>query len=334
MITNVLGFLAKHNVPVYKKDRKEAKIRCLNPDHNDKNPSCFINIKTGQFYCFSCGFGGGIKKLESLFNDSTLSASDIYAGKTAIDEEEEIYKPRIVGQTLPVWESEDKQFFESIGGTEELAKTFNIQAVKSHAVLTNTSVKDSNIITIQHRIITPITKDGEIINYECRTTNGSEPKVLYAKACAMNSLFNYENIDFNKPVILTESIKNLYKIWQVNHNVIAMFHAIPTDEQLEMLSKIKTLIFFADYDGGSLGKFYTDKSGTEHFKDGGIQKLIQEYKGDLYACCQKIKYQKGDKVKGYDANDCSLEEIKHLIARPRPAENVEAEIKVNDHITW
>lgn len=37
-------------------------IRCLNPDHEDKNPSLRIDQDTGVFNCLSCGFKGNLFK--------------------------------------------------------------------------------------------------------------------------------------------------------------------------------------------------------------------------------------------------------------------------------
>lgn len=35
-------------------------IQCLNPEHDDKNPSCRVDRITGIFHCFACGFKGNI----------------------------------------------------------------------------------------------------------------------------------------------------------------------------------------------------------------------------------------------------------------------------------
>lgn len=38
----------------------DLQVRCLNPQHDDKNPSMRIDRITGIFNCLSCGFGGNI----------------------------------------------------------------------------------------------------------------------------------------------------------------------------------------------------------------------------------------------------------------------------------
>ena len=39
---------------------KDYVVRCLNPDHDDRNPSMHIDQITGIFQCFSCGYKGNV----------------------------------------------------------------------------------------------------------------------------------------------------------------------------------------------------------------------------------------------------------------------------------
>jgi len=47
----------------FKVSGRDYLVKCLNPDHDDKNPSMRIDNITGIFNCFSCGFKGNIFKL-------------------------------------------------------------------------------------------------------------------------------------------------------------------------------------------------------------------------------------------------------------------------------
>ncbi len=47
----------------FKVSGRDFLVGCLNPDHEDKNPSMRIDNITGIFNCFSCGFKGNIFKL-------------------------------------------------------------------------------------------------------------------------------------------------------------------------------------------------------------------------------------------------------------------------------
>lgn len=46
----------------YKSRGRDYVIRCLNPDHEDKNPSLRVDKISGLFQCWSCGFSGDIFK--------------------------------------------------------------------------------------------------------------------------------------------------------------------------------------------------------------------------------------------------------------------------------
>lgn len=47
----------------FKVSGRDYLVKCLNPDHEDRNPSMRVDNITGIFNCFSCGFKGNIFKL-------------------------------------------------------------------------------------------------------------------------------------------------------------------------------------------------------------------------------------------------------------------------------
>ena len=47
----------------FKVSGRDYLVRCLNPEHEDRNPSMRIDNITGIFNCFSCGYKGNIFKL-------------------------------------------------------------------------------------------------------------------------------------------------------------------------------------------------------------------------------------------------------------------------------
>ena len=57
----------------YKMQGADLVIRCLNPEHEDHNPSLRVDLLTGNYNCFSCGFAGNIFK----FYDITRNELDI-----------------------------------------------------------------------------------------------------------------------------------------------------------------------------------------------------------------------------------------------------------------
>lgn len=55
---NVEELLLAKNI-MFKKAGQRITIRCLNPEHEDRNPSMSVDPITGAIYCFSCGYGKG-----------------------------------------------------------------------------------------------------------------------------------------------------------------------------------------------------------------------------------------------------------------------------------
>ena len=58
----VLDLIMERNLD-YKVSGRDLLVVCLNPEHDDKNPSMRIDNVTGVFNCFSCGFKGNIFKM-------------------------------------------------------------------------------------------------------------------------------------------------------------------------------------------------------------------------------------------------------------------------------
>lgn len=88
---NVIDVLNDRRIK-YKEAGKDYQVICLNPEHEDNNPSMRIDKVTGIFHCFSCGFKGNIfehfgadpnfidiriaklqDKIRSILSDKTLT---------------------------------------------------------------------------------------------------------------------------------------------------------------------------------------------------------------------------------------------------------------------
>jgi DNA primase len=59
---NVAELLTSKNIKFFPKG-KDYLTLCLNPQHEDNNPSMRIDQVTGIFHCFSCGYKGNVFKL-------------------------------------------------------------------------------------------------------------------------------------------------------------------------------------------------------------------------------------------------------------------------------
>lgn len=69
-IINVLNFKYGCNLTETDRLKPYVKIRCINPEHSDLNPSLSIYPHTNSYYCFGCGITGNVGHLlnDSLYN--------------------------------------------------------------------------------------------------------------------------------------------------------------------------------------------------------------------------------------------------------------------------
>jgi len=74
--------LQKRKIP-YIHSGKDLKIHCLNPEHDDSNPSLRVDKITGAMNCFSCGFGGSIFKFFEVKGNALLIKKEILKKKIA-----------------------------------------------------------------------------------------------------------------------------------------------------------------------------------------------------------------------------------------------------------
>ncbi len=72
MSETVEGLLRKNNV-TFTSSGKDYIVKCLNPGHEDNNPSCRIDKSTGATHCFSCGFKTNIFKHYKVFTTNVPS---------------------------------------------------------------------------------------------------------------------------------------------------------------------------------------------------------------------------------------------------------------------
>lgn len=67
---NPVEDLLKQKNIVYRVQGADFLVKCLNPEHQDSNPSMRIDNTTGIFNCFSCGYKGNIFKHFGLLTNN------------------------------------------------------------------------------------------------------------------------------------------------------------------------------------------------------------------------------------------------------------------------
>ena len=142
----------------YKLSPADCIVSCLNPEHDDNNPSMRVDRITGVYNCFSCGFKGNI------FNyfDAPSNPLDIRREKVRRKIEEK--RASSVGLKMP------KNFMPYVGNWREITpETYKLFGAFLHPDKPFTG-----------RISFPI-KDltGRIVAFNCRTQSPTDvPKYL------------------------------------------------------------------------------------------------------------------------------------------------------------
>jgi len=237
-------------------------FRCINPEHEDKNPSMTMLKANGYCRCWTCGASYslmsfiyavtgkspydylGIKDKSSFRFNNALSKA-----LTKKPQREVARRLQVKGMLRdPLKNPEVASFVQNtLYSTPLTVKTFEITYVFQAEI---GFLSQDNLTFMRHRICIPLKEKGKVVNMECRDYTGNQkPKVLYPKGGKSDILFNYDNLDRTKPLIVVEGIKSALRLWtHVTKNVTATLGASIGKRQKELLKEFDHLVVFADSD--------------------------------------------------------------------------------------
>ena len=328
MYQDVEQLLLTHGIK-YQKKGNIIKCLCPSPSHNDRHIGSFsFDTIKGVGHCFACGCSVNIFSFNKLLGEKLEYKGDVnyeFTKSLKPKKEEVVYtKPIVYGKLYdPFYDNKIMNFLHGIGWSDEFIEEKGVKYCRYCEMIGENIANDidEKPTVMENRICIPIYKDGKLVNYECRTFDNNPIKVKYVKSCSSNLLYNLENVDLEKPVILTESIKNLGKAWTVTKNVISSFGNQLTPIKMELLNRIPKLTVFLDNDDGGLTM---------------AKKLKENYNGELRATfCPKF-YKNGSEIKGFDMNDCTLQEIQEYINHTMPIDKAIRKLSndKSDEIFW
>ena len=147
---------------------KDFVVRCLNPDHDDKNPSMRVDQIDGRFNCFACEFKGNLFSLYGEKFGGLQVKRDIVTKKIREKRAESI------GLTFPT------NYMPYVGNWRNISpKTYAKFEAFEHTGKDYTS-----------RINFPIRDiSGKIVAFQGRHTGGDTPKYLFTPPGANLPLF-------------------------------------------------------------------------------------------------------------------------------------------------
>lgn len=220
----------------YQVSGKDVKIKCLNPNHEDSNPSMRIDRILGVFHCFSCGYKG------SVFKHYNVEVSEAGLRREKLKRKIEDIRGGSVGLQMPENSTPYKRDWRGISACtyEKFEAFYSISANFSGRV--NFPIRDAS---------------GRIVAFQGRDETGTLPtKYMFTPTGAKLPLYPIAE-PIQGRVILVEGIFDMLNLHDKGlTNAICCFGVNNFSEEKLNLLKISgvnglDLIFDAD-DAGRL----------------------------------------------------------------------------------
>ena len=186
---NVEELLQSKSVPFMPKG-KDFVVSCLNPEHDDNNPSMRIDQSTGIFHCFSCGFKGNV------FVHFGEKASFLHLRRELVKKKIREKRAESVGLPFP------RSALPYVGNWRNIKpETYRkFEAFQEHEAFVG-------------RIVFPIRDiSGRIVAFNARHMTGGTPKYLISPPGARMPLFPAKIDPIQASVILVEGIYDMINL--------------------------------------------------------------------------------------------------------------------------
>lgn len=170
---------------------KDFIVKCLNPEHPDRNPSMRIDRITGIFNCFSCSFKG------NLFTLFGRKANQLQLRRDLVKKKINEKRAESVGLSLP------STAISYIGNWRDIKpETYHkFEAFHDHSK------------EFVGRIVFPIRDiSGKIVAFNARHTTGGIPKYLISPSGAKMPLYPSIVEPVKSSVILVEGIYDMINL--------------------------------------------------------------------------------------------------------------------------
>lgn len=180
-------------------------VKCLNPEHEDSNPSMRIDKTTGIYNCFACGFKGNIFKYFGILTNNT----SVRVAKL----KEKLRMLQIDTEGIPVPDGAIPMSSDFRGVSKKTLRKF--EAFYTDAVT-----------ELQDRIVFPI-KDisGKTVVYVARhTLSAGNPRYINYPRGVTIPVFPSSLESPNKSIVLVEGIFDFLNVYDKGlHNAVCCF---------------------------------------------------------------------------------------------------------------
>lgn len=232
-----LELLEKQKIP-YVMSGNDLLTKCLNPDHNDSNPSMRIDRISGIFHCFACGYKGNI-----------LSRFNVYRSKAQVAREK--LKDRIVKHLA---ENNGLQMPSSAEPWPIRYRGISLATYTHFRAFTHSEFPD--------RIVFPIHDvTGKISMFQARALDGAEPKYVFYPRKVVPPLFPLPVVPILNSVVLVEGIFDVLNLYDKGiTNVLTAFGTQGlTEDKISLLHMLGVTTVYIFMDGDKPGQVAAEK---------------------------------------------------------------------------
>lgn len=227
---------------------KSVRIHCLNPEHDDKDPSLFIDKETGMCHCFPCGFSGNIYTI--LKHKTDLSKDDIdlivlkYKHLSTDIKKESLVEDIIDKRTI----------YENTYVDIELPQH---RLIKTHPYLEKRNFTQEEISFWNMGVITeskhngwiiiPIYQDGVIRTYFARNPFGNDK--YYPSIYRSDIIFGLDYAkNLKKKLYIVEGIFDAISFMRTRNQCVAILSNMLLPAQKHLLHKYDEIVLIPDND--------------------------------------------------------------------------------------
>lgn len=266
---------------------KGSKIMCHCPYHQDKHPSCSVDLDDQIWHCFSCGQGG---KLRALFRDLSGHSINKELGipwedqkdstfvnpfKTEIEEDLTVQPDvhiALDGTFISVKHNNDAiKYLEKRCIPVDMADKMQMKfAAMAKSYDTEEPNNKDKWVYFTKRLVIPIYEKGKLMSCEGRDIYGEEyfrnqlirqgkdpdkyeyKKCIYPRGASTSTLYDIDKLDTSKTLFFMEGIMDLAVLrtdpYFTNRNSTAVFGASISGRQFALLKKFSSTVFIIDND--------------------------------------------------------------------------------------
>ena len=233
------------------------------PFHKERKPSFGIHRETGQFNCFSCNTKGDILSFIGRILNIDRKESTKYITQLSTNER---VAPKV---NIPTKKSHNTsyeydrfidyigyKYFHSRNISRKTVDIFNLGTEKGEYVVFPIKDKEGTTLAIQKRHMT--------------TKKYLFPKGFNVKHYIFGLYELYRYGDTTKPVIVCESVIDALTCWEFGYQAIAIYSAMISMQQLDLLVKSPFRLFKDGFDRDEAGRL-----GWKVFKEHSIPKGLR-----------------------------------------------------------